>query len=79
MTKLNKNKLQEYHQEVVQALKSIGNPSFGKAVRQDRGSNLEYLGIKFPVLRKRVKQGFSFTRRTNLGSVGLFMGYITIW
>lgn len=60
MTKLNKNKLQEYHQEVAQALKSISNPTFGKAVQQDRGSNLEHLGIKFPVLRKRVKQGFSF-------------------
>ena len=53
-------KLKEYHLEVVQALKSIGNPTFGKAVQQDRGSQLEHLGIKFPVLRKRVKQGFSF-------------------
>jgi 3-methyladenine DNA glycosylase AlkD len=53
-------KLQEYHLEVVQALISIGNPTFGKAVQKDRGSQLEHLGIKFPVLRKRVKQGFSF-------------------
>ena len=53
-------KLQEYHLEVVQALKSIGNPTFGKAVQQDRGSQLEHLGIKFPALRTRVKQGFSF-------------------
>lgn len=60
MTKLNNKKLKEYHLEVVQALKSIGNPTFGKAVQQDRGSKIEHLGIKFPVLRKRVKQGFSF-------------------
>ncbi|MBL8097927.1 MAG: DNA alkylation repair protein [Anaerolineales bacterium] len=58
--KINKKHFENYHQEVAQALKAIGNPSFGKAVQQDRGSNLEHLGIKFPVLRKRVKQGFSF-------------------
>lgn len=52
--------LQKYHLEVLQALKAIGNPTLGKAIQQDRGSNLEHLGIKFPILRKRVKQGFSF-------------------
>lgn len=60
MTKINNKQLQEYHLEVLQALKTIGNPTFGKAVQKDRGSSLEHLGIKFPVLRKRVKQGFSF-------------------
>jgi 3-methyladenine DNA glycosylase AlkD len=60
MTKINQKNLQEYHQEVAQELKAIGDPTFGKAVQQDRASNLEHLGIKFPVLRKRVKQGFSF-------------------
>jgi 3-methyladenine DNA glycosylase AlkD len=60
MTKINHKKLKEYHLGVLQALRTIGNPTFGKAVQQDRGSNLEHLGIKFPVLRKRVKQGFSF-------------------
>src|SRR5688572_22518904 len=61
---LNQEQLQKYHLEVVQALKSIGNPTFGKAVQKDRGSQLEHLGIKFPILRKRVKQGFSFYQLT---------------
>lgn len=64
MTKLSKKQLDQYHLEVVQALKAIGNPTLGKAVQKDRGSNLEHLGIKFPVLRKRVKQGFSFYELT---------------
>ena len=53
-------KFPKYHLEVVQALTLIGNPAFGKAVQKDRGSNLKHLGIKFPDLRRRVKQGFSF-------------------
>jgi 3-methyladenine DNA glycosylase AlkD len=53
-------KFRKYHYEVFDALTAIGNPTFGKAVRQDRGSKLKHLGIKFPALRRRVKQGFSF-------------------
>ena len=53
-------KFQKYHLEVVQALTAIGNPIFGKVVQKDRGSQLKHLGIKFPALRRRVKQGFSF-------------------
>jgi 3-methyladenine DNA glycosylase AlkD len=49
-----------YHQEVVDALREIGDPRFGAAVAKDRGSALEHLGIRFPALRKRVKEGFSF-------------------
>ena len=56
----NRTKLQKYHLEVVDALRAIGNPSFGKAVQQDRGSRLEHLGVTFPNLRRRVRQGFSF-------------------
>jgi 3-methyladenine DNA glycosylase AlkD len=52
--------LDEYHEEVVGALREIGNPHFGAAVAKDRGSSLEHLGIRFPTLRKRVKEGFSF-------------------
>lgn len=55
-------KFQEYHLEVAEALIAIGNPSFGKAIQQDRGSRLEHLGIRFPDLRRRVRQGFSFYR-----------------
>jgi 3-methyladenine DNA glycosylase AlkD len=50
----------EYHKEVVAALREIGNPRFGAAVAKDRGSSMEHLGIRFPALRKRVKEGFSF-------------------
>ena len=58
--KISRTKFQEYHSEVVQALTAIGNPIFGKAVQQDRGSQLKHLGVKFPELRRRVRQGFSF-------------------
>ncbi len=51
---------QEYHREVVEALTVSGSPERGKAVQQDRGSQLIHLGITFPELRQRVKQGFSF-------------------
>jgi 3-methyladenine DNA glycosylase AlkD len=53
-------KHQRYHLEVVDALMAIGNPALGERVRQDRGSQLTHLGISFPTLRKRVRQGFSF-------------------
>ncbi|MGL4573888.1 MAG: DNA alkylation repair protein [Burkholderiaceae bacterium] len=52
--------LKRYDREVTTALKAIGNAAFGKAVQADRGSQLTHLGISFPVLRARVKQGFSF-------------------
>ncbi|MBK9780127.1 MAG: hypothetical protein IPP55_08755 [Anaerolineales bacterium] len=58
--KINHPQTKKYHSEVVKALTAIGNPAFGKAVQQDRGSKLKHLGIKFPALRRRVKQGFSF-------------------
>jgi 3-methyladenine DNA glycosylase AlkD len=59
-TQMDHRKLKEYHLEVVEALSAMGNPIFGKAVQQDRGSQLRHLGIKFPALKRRVKQGFSF-------------------
>lgn len=49
------------HDEVVAALKAIGDPRLGEAVQHDRGSNLQHLGIRFPALRARVKEGFSFS------------------
>jgi len=57
---LSRKELADYHFEVAQALTAIGNPVYGKAVQQDRGSQLEHLGISFPNLRRRVRQGFSF-------------------
>jgi hypothetical protein len=59
-TKISHKKFKEYHREVVQALIEIGDPIFGKAVQQDRGSGLKHLGIRFPDLRRQVRQGFSF-------------------
>lgn len=57
---MNRTSVREYQEEVVRALTAIGNPGLGEAIRKDRGSQLEHLGIRFPELRKRVKQGFSF-------------------
>jgi len=51
----------DFHDEVVEELSRVGNAKFGEAIRKDRNSQLSYLGIRFPVLRTRVKQGFSFT------------------
>ena len=50
----------KYHDEVVTALRKIGDPRLGAAIAKDRGSSLKHLGIRFPALRKRVKEGFSF-------------------
>jgi 3-methyladenine DNA glycosylase AlkD len=50
----------EYHDEVVAALRKIGDPRRGAAIAKDRGSSMKHLGIGFPALRKRVKEGFSF-------------------
>lgn len=52
--------IKKYHLEVTKALTAISNPAFGKTIQLDRGSKLKHLGIKFPELRWRVKQGFSF-------------------
>jgi 3-methyladenine DNA glycosylase AlkD len=54
----------EYHDEVVAALREIGNPRFGADLAKDRGSSMEHLGIRFPALRRRVKEGFSFYERS---------------
>lgn len=58
--RVSRSKVQAYHVEVAEALTAIGNPAFGRAVQLDRGSQLEHLGITFPELRRRVRQGFSF-------------------
>ncbi len=53
----------QHHDEVLVGLAAIGNPRRGEAIRLDRGSELQYLGIGFPALRARVKQGFSFSNQ----------------
>lgn len=57
---LSRTKLRQYHTEVAEALQAMGNPALGQAIQKDRGSQLTHLGIRFPELRRRVKQGFSF-------------------
>lgn len=49
--------------EVEEALQEIGSPRYGAAVRADRRSSMDYLGVGVPELRARVKQGFSFYSR----------------
>lgn len=58
--RINHTRYQACHREVAEALIAIGDPAFGAAVQRDRGSQLEHLGITFPNLRRRVRQGFSF-------------------
>lgn len=50
----------KYDEEVVRALRKIGDARRGAAIAKDRGSAMTHLGIGFPALRKRVKEGFSF-------------------
>ncbi len=51
------------HDEVVAALRAIGNAERGLAVQRDRRSDLVHLGVGVPALRARVRRGFSFTGR----------------
>lgn len=53
-------KFAAYHDEVLLALQALGNPSFGRHMAKDRGSSLNYVGIRVPALRRRVREGFSF-------------------
>ena len=59
-TTIARREVDEYHDEVVTALRKIGNARRGTAIAKDRGSSMKHLGIGFPALRKRVKEGFSF-------------------
>lgn len=59
-SKLTQRAADEYHDEIVAALRRIGDVRLGAAIARDRGSSMKHLGISFPALRKRVKEGFSF-------------------
>lgn len=50
-----------YHDEVLNALVAIGNPRLGLHIPKDRRSELKYCGVRVPIRRKRVQQGFSFS------------------
>jgi len=62
-SKIPRREVAAYHNEVVAALRKIGDRRLGSAVAKDRGSSMQHLGIRFPALRKRVKEGFSFYDR----------------
>ncbi len=49
-----------YHDEILAVFGKLANPSLGRRIAEDRTSNLQYLGIRTPQLRRVVKQGFSF-------------------
>ena len=53
----------ELHAEVLAALEELGNPILAAKIGPDRRSNLEYSGIRVPVRRARVSEGFSFYDR----------------
>lgn len=53
----------EYHAEVLDALRALGSPSLGRHMARDRGSAMQYVGIRVPALRRRVREGFSFLDR----------------
>ena len=59
-TRIPRRVLDECHDEVAAALREIGDSHRGAAVARDRGSSLEHLGIRVPILRRRVHEGFSF-------------------
>lgn len=50
-----------YLDEVLNALRAIGNPRLGLHTPKDRRSELKYCGVRVPNRRKRVQQGFSFS------------------
>lgn len=51
----------DYHQEVVDALTAVSQPEIAEAIRQDRGSQMQFLGVRTPALRAVLKKGFSFS------------------
>lgn len=55
---------QQDHRELLSALRPLGDARRGEAVRVDRGSAMEHLGIPIPALRARVRQGFAFDAGT---------------
>ena len=73
----------EHHDEVMTALvvasrhpDAASRRAFGEAVRQDRGSQLEYVGLRFPNRRRVVRQGFSFY---GLGDEGVLAVWDELW
>ena len=49
-----------HHNEVMSVLEPLSNRPLGERIRRDRRSDLEYLGIRAPVVRQAANRGFSF-------------------
>ena len=49
-----------YHDEVLYALEKVSEPDRAEAIKADRRSSLDFLGVRTPALRQVVKKGFSF-------------------
>ena len=69
------------HQEVLDALREVALESgataeLGARIQADRGSELTHLGLRTPLRRRRVKQGFSFTTG---GSKAVLAAWDDIW
>ena len=50
----------KYYDEVFDALKDVSEPERAEAIKIDRQSGLDFLGVRAPALRKVIKKGFSF-------------------
>lgn len=50
----------QHHDEVLKSLERIGNATLGQRIGVDRGSQLEYCGVRVPQRRKLVEKGFTF-------------------
>jgi hypothetical protein len=53
----------EFHQEVLDRLRVLGEPKRAAAAANDKKSQLQFLAIRVPVVRAAVKSGFSFYDR----------------
>jgi len=52
----------EYHDELVRLLSEAGNPRVNEVLRQDRRSQMQYLGTSAPDVRRVARGPLSFTR-----------------
>lgn len=63
-----------YHDEAMRVLAPLANRVLGERIRVDRPSQLGFLGIRTPVLRDVVEQGFSFYDQPDVLRCGVGCG-----
>jgi len=61
-----------YQEEVFHTLQSFGEPECVAGARNDKKSQLEFLAIRVPLLRKAVHDGFSFYNLTPDNILGIW-------